>query len=351
MPSGAARSTSSRPTAPGRRRGSPASARRSATSSPSSRRPGACACSTGSGRRSRPASSTCCRSRVSGPKTVRQLHQELGIEIARGPAAGGRDRPAAHRPGHVRADRGARPRGTRPPGRSAARAGCCLHQAEELLDGGHGRAGDGARRPLASSRPARSGGGARSIGDLDLLAETDDPAPLIDGVHVARHGRSGRSTGAPHKAAVRLIRGPQVDLMVMPPGAGRDVPDPLHRVEGAQRPAAGDGPRPRLEPVREGLPADRRGRRAADRRRRRAADVRDRGGGLRLPRPAVHRAGAARGRAARSRRRSPGTLPRSIELGDLRGDLHTHSDWSDGAPADRGRWSRRPAGAATPTRS
>ena len=41
-----------------------------------------------------------------GPKTVRQLHQELGIEIARRPAAGRRGGPAADRPGHVRADRG-----------------------------------------------------------------------------------------------------------------------------------------------------------------------------------------------------------------------------------------------------
>src|SRR6185503_4223489 len=57
-----------------------------------------------------------------------------------------------------------------------------------------------------------------TIGDLDLLAETTDPAALmarftqlgaVDHV-VARGG---------HKSAIRLLRGPQVDLMVMPPGA------------------------------------------------------------------------------------------------------------------------------------
>ena len=46
-----------------------------------------------------------------------------------------------------------------------------------------------------------------------------------------------------------------------------------------------------------------------------------------------------------------GRLPALVELGDLRGDLHSHSDWSDGAPADRGHGRGGPAGAATPTRS
>ena len=57
-----------------------------------------------------------------------------------------------------------------------------------------------------------------SIGDLDLLAETDDGPALIErfttlGVvdHVVNKGG--------YKAAVRLLRGPQADLMVMPPGA------------------------------------------------------------------------------------------------------------------------------------
>ncbi|MBA2299142.1 MAG: hypothetical protein H0W22_00015, partial [Chloroflexi bacterium] len=56
-----------------------------------------------------------------------------------------------------------------------------------------------------------------SIGDLDLLAETEDGPGLIErftslGVvdHVVNKGG--------YKAAVRLLRGPQADLMVMPPG-------------------------------------------------------------------------------------------------------------------------------------
>ena len=73
-------------------------------------------------------------------------------------------------------------------------------------------------------------------------------------------------------------------------------------------------------------------------------------GGLRVPRPAVHRTRAARGRAARSRRRWPGRCPSLIDLADLRGDLHSHSDWSDGhQPIEV--MADTPGGAATPTRS
>src|SRR5450759_1804305 len=56
-----------------------------------------------------------------------------------------------------------------------------------------------------------------TIGDLDLLAETDDPGAVIERFtslalveHVVGAG--------PHKASVRLVRGPQVDLMTFPPG-------------------------------------------------------------------------------------------------------------------------------------
>ena len=63
---------------------------------------------------------------------------------------------------------------------------------------------------------------------------------VVDAVIVARGG---------HKSAIRLLRGPQVDLMVDAARRGRHVPHPLHGLEGAQRPAPGERPRPRLEPV------------------------------------------------------------------------------------------------------
>src|SRR4029077_18229314 len=56
-----------------------------------------------------------------------------------------------------------------------------------------------------------------TIGDLDLLAETTRSAALIEtftslGAVDRIINRGG------YKAAVGLLRGPQVDLMVMPPG-------------------------------------------------------------------------------------------------------------------------------------
>jgi DNA polymerase (family X) len=72
---------------------------------------------------------------------------------------------------------------------------------------------------VASIQPAGSFRRKKeTIGDLDLLAETTDPEALMDrftglGIVDAVVGKGG------HKSAVRLLRGPQVDLMSMPTGA------------------------------------------------------------------------------------------------------------------------------------
>ena len=226
-----------------------------------------------------------------GPKTVRQLHADLGIDSIddlRAAAEAGRcaaSRACRRRP--RRSSSRASPASTRRP------AGCCSTRAETRVTDIIAALADtpGVRRiePAGSFRRRKE-----TIGDLDLLAETDDAARLIErftGLGVVDHvvNRGG------YKAAVRLLRGPQVDLMIMPPGEAGTYLIHFTGLEGAQRPAPRDGARPGLEPVGEGLPADRRGRRAADRRRRRAPDVRDRDRGLRVPRPAVHRARAARG--------------------------------------------------------
>ena len=216
------------------------------------------------------------------------------------------------------------------------------------------------RRPAAPRCEARPGllgltpaGSFRrrreSIGDLDLLAETADGAAVIERFvdQPATEEVIGRGS---YKAAIRLRGGPQVDLMVVPPGEGGHVRHPLHGLEGAQRPPARDGPRPGLEPVREGLPAHRRGRRAAHRRRGRAADVRDRGGGVRLRRPAVHRAGAARG--GRRVRGGPGRD--ACRRSSRSATCAATSTATRNGPTARSRsrsWPRPPAGAATPTRS
>src|SRR4029077_20194163 len=56
-----------------------------------------------------------------------------------------------------------------------------------------------------------------TIGDLDLLAETSDSAALIERFTSLSAVERVINRGG-YKAAVGLLRGPQVDLMVMPPG-------------------------------------------------------------------------------------------------------------------------------------
>ena len=56
-----------------------------------------------------------------------------------------------------------------------------------------------------------------TIGDLDLLAETDRPDELVERL-VGLPAVDSVIAQGPHKASVRLAGGPQVDLMIMPPG-------------------------------------------------------------------------------------------------------------------------------------
>jgi DNA polymerase (family 10) len=92
-----------------------------------------------------------------------------------------------------------------------------LHQAEEevdaLITALAATPGVISIEPAGSYRRRKE-----TIGDLDLLAETTDPEALMArftglGAVDTVIGRGG------HKSAVRLMRGPQVDLMAMPPGA------------------------------------------------------------------------------------------------------------------------------------
>ena len=214
-----------------------------------------------------------------GPKTVKQIYEELGHRDARGPPPGSRGGHAQVAQGPLREDREPHPRRHR---RARDPADAIAAQP-----GGGGNRG---YRGRARERPRRA---PDQPGRLVPPPSRDDRRPrparrrrttrsrLMERFTGLGARRGGRSDRGGHKAAVRLLRGPQVDLMVDAARRGGHVPHPLHRLEGAQRQAPGDRPRSRLEPVRERFPEDRRGRRAADRRRRRAADVRDGGRGLR----------------------------------------------------------------------
>lgn len=263
-----------------------------------------------------------------GPKTARQLYQELGILSID-------DLREAARAGRLRQLRGLSARTEALVLDGIARLESVfdrmlLDVAQERIDAVIEAIGStpGLRRlvPAGSFRRRRE-----SIGDLDLLAETDDAAGIVERFTTMGLVDSVINQGA-HKAAVRLLRGPQVDLMVMPPGAAGTY---LVHFTGSKEHNV------RLR-----------------------AMARDRGwslsehGFLRIGEDGEPLTGAAaelqtfetepevygflglpfiepelREDAGEIEAALAGRLPRLIDVADLRGDLHSHSDWSDGVHA------------------
>ena len=169
-----------------------------------------------------------------GPKTVKQLHEQLGIEsledLKRAAEAGNlRDLR-----GHVVPDRAARPGGDRPPrGEPQAPAA----QPRRGIDRGHRRGPRGApgravgragrvvppqegddRRPRPARRDRRTGPRARHVHRSRRRGPHREPRP-VQGCGPP----AARAAGRPHGHAARR---------------GRHVPHPFHGFEGAQRQAA-----------------------------------------------------------------------------------------------------------------
>ena len=148
-----------------------------------------------------------------GPKTVKQLHEQLGIQsledLKRAAEAGTPPRPARD----VVATEQLVLEGI---ARLEANPGALLNRAEAAIVGI--AAALEALPWRASVVPAGSFRRRKeTIGDLDLLVETDAPGLVLDtftGLGVVDQILNR----GPYKAAVRVLRGPQVDLMVMPPG-------------------------------------------------------------------------------------------------------------------------------------
>jgi DNA polymerase (family 10) len=167
-----------------------------------------------------------------------------------------------------------------------------------------------------------------SIGDIDILAETDQPAKLIDAFTSFGLVDSIINRGG-YKAAVRLMRGPQADLMVMPPGeagtyrihftGSKEHNVRLRAIARDRGWSLSEKGFLRIGDDGEPLKGD-------------AAELRtfateaEAYAFLDLPfiEPEL-REDAGEIEAALA-----GRLPRLIELSDLRGDLHSHSEWSDG---------------------
>jgi DNA polymerase (family 10) len=261
-----------------------------------------------------------------GPKSVRQLHEALGIESLD-------DLRAAAADGRLRTVRGMSARtetlvleglarlADRPPVRMR------LDRAEELIT-----AVMTALAPVPGVRSLEPAGSFRrrreTIGDLDILAETYDPGTLMAAFTGLPMAETVIGKGLA-KSAIRLVRGPQVDLMAMPPEAAGTyrihfTGSKEHNVrlramardrgwslseKGFQR--IGEDGEPLTGPAAE---------------LRTFATEEAAYGFLGLPfiEPEL-RENQGEIEAALA-----GELPRLVTLGDLRGDLHSHSDWSDG---------------------
>jgi DNA polymerase (family 10) len=260
-----------------------------------------------------------------GPRTVKQLHDELGIETLE-------DLRRAAEIGSLRGLKGMSAKTE-----EGVLAGIAalesrqermrLGQAEAIVERLLAELADvpGLRsiQPAGSFRRRRE-----TIGDLDLLAETDRPAELVERFTTLGSVESVIAKG-PHKAAVRLLRGPQVDLMIMPPGeAGTYL---IHftgskehnvRLRGMARDKGWSlSEKGYLRMGTDGEPL------AGA-----AAELRtfpteaEAYGFLGLPfiEPELRE---DRGEVEAA---LAGELPTLVTRGDLRGDCHSHSDWSDG---------------------
>jgi len=261
-----------------------------------------------------------------GPKTVRQVHEELGVESLE-------DLRRAAESGALRGLRGMSERmeqqvmagiaqlESRPPER--LRLGQAESIIEALIGELSGAAGLRSIVPAGSFRRRRE-----TVGDIDLLAETADPGSLVERFVSLPSVESVIAKG-PHKAAGRLMRGPDVDLMVMPPGrAGTFL---IHftgskehnvRLRGIARDrgwSLSENGFLRIGPEGEPLSAE-------DAELRTFATEAEAYAFLDLPfiEPEL-REDRGEIEAARA-----GTLPRLVRREDLCGDLHSHSDWSDG---------------------
>jgi DNA polymerase (family 10) len=263
-----------------------------------------------------------------GPKTVRLVYDGLGVESVD-------DLRQAAEAGRLRELRGftARTEAAILAGIAALESRqvrLLVHRAESVVTVLLAELGrvPGVRRlePAGSFRRRRE-----TVGDIDLLAETDAPAALTSRLTGLADVESVLGAGE-HKAAIRLRHGPQVDLMVMPAGAAGTylvhfTGSKEHNVRLRARArdqgwSLSEHGFQRLGPDGEPLTGS-------------AAELRtfpteaEVYGFLGLPFiPPELREDEGEIEAALA-----GRLPRLVEPSDLLGDLHSHSDWSDGVHA------------------
>jgi DNA polymerase (family 10) len=260
-----------------------------------------------------------------GPRTVRQIYQGLGIETVE-------DLRQAAEAGTLRTLKGLSQRTeamvlegitkleSRPTRLLIHRAEAVVVGLIEALEGTPGVLGI---EPAGSFRRKKE-----TIGDIDLLAETADGHGLVERFTTLGIVDGVMQQGG-HKAAVQLLRGPQVDLMLMPPGEAGTfrihfTGSKEHNV--VLRARARDqgwslSEKGFLRIGEDGEPLT-----GADAELRTFGTEEEAYAFLGLPfiEPEL-REGNGEVEAALA-----GRLPRLITQADLRGDFHTHSEWSDG---------------------
>ena len=262
-----------------------------------------------------------------GPKTVRQLYTTLGIATLEGL----RDAAAA---GRLRGLRGLSVRTEQLilegiTGLESRERRLLLHEARGVVDGvvAELTAVGGVRRvvPAGSFRRRRE-----TIGDLDLLAEADVPAAVLQ-----RFTRLAKVAAVINQGTARATvslegRGPQLDLMLMPPGeAGTYLVhftgSKEHNVRLRARARDRGWSLSEKGFLRIGVDGEALAGEAAELRTFATEAEVYAFLDLQFVEPEL-REDQGEIEAAIS-----GRLPRLVTATDLQGDLHSHSDWSDGS--------------------
>ncbi len=257
-----------------------------------------------------------------GPRTVGEVWRVLGIATLP-------ELDAAAREGRLREVRGISAKtearivagigelGRRPPRRMRmGEAQALARRALELIE-----SLPGVERAVAAGSVRRW---RETVGDLDVLVETAAAAPTLEALRAHPHVADVESglRGGVDRTTVRLVDGPQLDVMTMPPGAAGSYL--VHFTGSAEHNVAlRHRARARGWSLSErGLvPLD-----DEDAPPRTFATEAELYAALDLAEiPPELREGRGEIEAAEA-----GTLPRLVEESDLRGDCHSHSHWSDG---------------------
>ena len=263
-----------------------------------------------------------------GPKTVRQLYRELGVKTVD-------ELREAAESGRIRTLKGLSERTEQLILEGIARlerreGRLLLNQARALVE----EIAEGLLVVLDIERIVPAGSYRRrkeTVGDLDLLAETDEPDEVVDTFCRLPSVEAVLGRGL-HKATVRIGgRGPQVDLMVMRPGQGgtylihftgsKEHNVRLRAMARDRGWSLSEYGFARIDDAGEIIPASQGGELRVFATETEAYEFL----GLPFIEPEL-REDQGEIEAALA-----GRLPKLVTEADLQGDLHSHSDWSDGA--------------------